>query len=225
MKSCRSRKITIARPIISLRGNAVNEFRLSQNTSPLTTPTRVNTVPVLAAPAGPQMKTDNLTLSARALDITEAAETLIRKFGAEQTIVQLVTVRGDDSTPAAKAAGNAKLASALGLKRALTGVELRDLDHFMTSYTMVQEAGNIKPDDGYAKRVGKTVLKEAMAVDAAVATVGYTILKGIGQTTGVDVLDKVSGGRYQSNTPTTSKASLSEIGSGFKGVWKGLIDS
>jgi hypothetical protein len=203
----------------------MSDFRVAHNTVTPPITGRPDTPASAAKASSPMMGGDALRLSVQPLDVSDAAGKLIGQFGAEQTMLSLVRLRGGDLPPAEQAALALTLARTVGLKRPLSETEARDLDHYMTNYLMIQEAGNIKPDDGQAMRSLKTLRKEAMAVGAVSATIAYTALKGFGQATGVDVLDVVSGGRYQSISPTTSKASVGEVVQGLKGAWNGLIDS
>lgn len=159
-------------------------------------------------------------------DVTDVGVALVNKKGSVDSAIALtIGMRAEGVKPTDKVYtdGMAELRAIAG--RDLTKTELRDLDHFLTSYGYVQGDGPDKPaDDNYLKRVGRAVTAEGRAVGMGAATVAYSALKGVSQATNVDLVKAVSGGKETALGANTSKASVSEAWQGLKGVFAGLKD-
>lgn len=164
-------------------------------------------------------------------DVSAAAHRLIGASGdSSMNALQTVIIARDGDpgqkvTPAEQRAALQKIQQTLGLAKPLTAEQLRDLDHFLTAYHATHNGvDSFAPasSDGRLKQVLKTIGREVMGVGTSVDTIAYSAAKAISQTTGVDLLSKVS--PYSGNGPNTSPASVHEVVEGLKGVIDGAFD-
>lgn len=165
------------------------------------------------------------------LNIAAASQALIGTMGNPKNALGLViAARGGEGDtvlqPEEQLVALLAVTHDLGLKAPPSQAQLRDMDHFLNSFSAIHEEGAFAParGDGYFKQTLKTMGRESLAVGGVAIVAGYSGLKAVSQITGVDALGMVSG-RYSGNGERTSKTDFNELYYGLSGVFHGAFDT